>query len=542
MDKIPELKRESYQTKLIIIAPNGKREIHLGKYNPIGRHAKNRIQIDHGSVSKEHCLIFLNRTHDWVITDLHSTNGTFVNRKQIQGELTLHDGDEVGLGSIRCTFINEADSASKMFEMSEEYVEPLIHTTVDPMARKRFLPEKEISDTNLLRTDYEKLRITYELQRDIGLDTDIQTILELILERTFEFQKCDRGLILLANRRGNLEPKAFKSRNKDDKLIISSTLIRHVKEERTGIISSDIMTDDRFKNADSIVLQGIRSSIAAPILHGDDLLGIIIIDSSEEANVFAEKDLALVTSIVNQTAHLIKNSLLHEELKLLFDSSIRTLSAMVDARHSLTAGHSQRVTEYSMMIAGEMGLSKQEMEVLEISALLHDIGKIGIKDYVLLKDGTFNTEERDLMNTHPEKTKMILNNFRFPSSLKDIPEIAACHHEKVNGQGYPYGLTGDQIPVISKIIVVADVFDALTSVRDYPKYISGNSLNRDPMPLPQVISILKDESGSHFDSDVVFAFFKCLPRVLLHFRGGHFSPEYVDEMIRSMDTDVPPTE
>lgn len=290
--------------------------------------------------------------------------------------------------------------------------------------------------------------------------------------------------------------------------------------------------------ADSIAIQGIRSSIAVPIIHQDDLLGIMIIDSSQEANAFTEKDLNLVTNIANQTAQMIKNSLLHEELKLLFDSSIRTLSAMVDARHSLTAGHSQRVTEYSLMIAREMCIDKQELDVLEFSALLHDIGKIGIGDHILLKEGAFTEEEEMTMKTHTEKTKVILNNFKFPASLHDVPDVAACHHEKVNGQGYPYGMTGDQMPALAKIIAVADVFDALTSVRDYPKYNSKETINCEPMPLEDVVSILKNESGSHFDPEVVSAFMRCLPRLLLHFRGNHFPPEYVDDMIQSLSSNT----
>jgi len=104
----------------------------------------------------------------------------------------------------------------------------------------------------------------------------------------------------------------------------------------------------------------------------------------------------------------LENSLLHEELRLSFDSSIRTLSATVDARHPLTAGHSQRVTEYSRWIAKELGLSRQDIEVLTYAALLHDIGKIGIRDDILLKGGQFTEEERAEMNTHPLKTKIIL--------------------------------------------------------------------------------------------------------------------------------------
>ncbi len=521
-------------SKLIVFSNKSRRQIELVENNTIGRHPKNRIQVRDRSVSKDHCQIFMNRTHGWMIKDLGSANGTFLNKIWIKGETVLNDGDEILLGNIRCVFNLDADSAAQMVEVSDDGLQSHIHTKTGPILQDRFLPAEEISDEMTLRSDYEKLRITHELQVDIGLEIDIDKILERILERTFEFLNCDRGVILLTNKIGGLEPKAYKTRGKKDKLVVSSTLIKQVQKERTGIISSDILTDSRFSEADSIILQGVRSTIAAPILYQQELLGIMIIDSSEAGDAFIEKDLLLITNIANQTALFIKNSTLHEELRLCFDSSIRTLSAMVDAKHPLTAGHSQRVTEYSMMIAEEMGLGKQRLEILKFAALLHDIGKIGIRDNVLLKDGSFTLEEKADMDTHPLKTKVILDNFRFPSALCDVPEIASYHHEKINGQGYPYGMTGEQLPLISKILVVADVFDALTAYRDYPKYFSKKVYDRDPLPLSKVIGILKDDAGSHFDPEVIDAFLRCLPKVLLRYRGGHFSPEYVDETIQSI--------
>jgi HD-GYP domain-containing protein (c-di-GMP phosphodiesterase class II) len=140
------------------------------------------------------------------------------------------------------------------------------------------------------------------------------------------------------------------------------------------------------------------------------------------------------------------------------------------------------------------------------------------------------------MNTHPQKTKEILDNFHFPRALGHVPQIAYSHHEKVDGTGYPMGLSDDQLPLGSRIIAVADVFDALTSPRDYPKYAFGKTLDCDIMPLPKVISILEQGAGSHFDTDVVGAFLSCLPTILIRHRGRRFQPEYVDDVIRSTNS------
>lgn len=135
------------------------------------------------------------------------------------------------------------------------------------------------------------------------------------------------------------------------------------------------------------------------------------------------------------------------------------------------------------------------------------------------------------MNTHPLKTRSILESFRFPVSLRRVPHVAALHHEKLNGTGYPEGLTGDDLPRLSRIMAVADVFDALTSPRDYPRYDGEEGLGREPMPLEKVVSIIQSGSGGHFDPEVVAAFMRCLPRILRTHRGEHFDPEYVDGML-----------
>jgi adenylate cyclase len=169
------------------------------------------------------------------------------------------------------------------------------------------MPEKEIDDDKAVRVDYEKLRMTYELQRDIGLELSFDTLLEKILEHTFEFLNCDRGVILMMDDRGELKPRAFRMKKQEDKLVISSTLVKQVQKDKAGILSSDAQMDNRFKEAKSIIMQGIRSSMAVPILHIDELLGIMIIDSSVAVNAYSEKDLHLLSSIANQTAQFIKN-------------------------------------------------------------------------------------------------------------------------------------------------------------------------------------------------------------------------------------------
>jgi len=387
----------------------------------------------------------------------------------------------------------------------------VMHTQHASLVHTEFVPEKDISSDRILRDDYEKLRISYELHRDTGSEIDIDQVLNRILDRTFEFLQYDRAMILLVDKRRKLKARAYRNISDRSKQQLSTTLIKHVVHKREGVILSDLLTDNRFNKADSIILSGMRSSMAVPILDKDEVLGVIVIESSKKIGAFTKKDLLLIMNIANHTAQSIKNSLLHEELRISFDSAIRTLSATVDAKHTLTAGHSERVAKFSVLIAKEMGLNGNRLMALNYAALLHDIGKIGISDKVLLKNGPINDSEREEMNTHPVKTQEILENFHFPKTLKNVPFIAAHHHEKVDGTGYPKGLTGSELPLEAKILGVADAFDAMTSPRDYPKYDdSGNLVECEKMSVLQAIDILEKETGTHFDGEVVAALKKCL--------------------------------
>ncbi|MFH0844699.1 MAG: HD domain-containing phosphohydrolase [Pseudomonadota bacterium] len=284
-----------------------------------------------------------------------------------------------------------------------------------------------------------------------------------------------------------------------------------------------------------------RAVLCMPINNrAGERIGVMQVINKVGGGRFNKDDEAFLKGLASQVAIALENAFLLEEVEISFESSIRTLSATVDAKHPLTAGHSQRVTEYALMIAREMNLDKKEQEIIKYAGLLHDIGKIGIPDHVLLKNGPFSPEEREEMNSHTSKTKLILENFHFPKALRRVPEVATYHHEKVNGGGYPQGLTGDELPLGSKILAAADVFDALTSRRDYPKYHSDETMTCEPMPLSKAILILKEESGSHFAPEVVEAFLRGLPRILLLYRGTHFPPHYVDETIRALGADPVP--
>ncbi|MGC2262916.1 MAG: HD domain-containing phosphohydrolase [Candidatus Acidiferrales bacterium] len=181
------------------------------------------------------------------------------------------------------------------------------------------------------------------------------------------------------------------------------------------------------------------------------------------------------------------------ENRELFMGSIRMLAAAIDEKDPYTRGHSGRVAKYSLIIARELGLSTEELDKIRISALLHDVGKIGVDDQVLKKPGKLTEQEFALMKQHPAKGANIM---RPVAQLKDMLPGIELHHERMDGQGYPYGLVGEQIPMMARISAVADTFDAITTNRPY----------QSAMDLEYAVNRIKQLGGEKFDSNVVRAF------------------------------------
>jgi putative nucleotidyltransferase with HDIG domain len=192
-------------------------------------------------------------------------------------------------------------------------------------------------------------------------------------------------------------------------------------------------------------------------------------DFSQRVNLKSRTEIADLAHTFNRMTESLQKfvaDLKHaaEENRALFFSSIQMLAGAVDEKDPYTRGHSDRVTRYSVLLAQELGLSQQEIETVRVAAQLHDVGKIGIEDRVLKKPGALSAEEFELMKAHTTKGANIL---RPVQQLKEMIPGIELHHETLDGNGYPYGLQGDEIPLLARIITVADVFDAMTTHRPY---------------------------------------------------------------------------
>ena len=287
----------------------------------IGRHPEQDIQILDPVVSKAHALIEMTPEGDFKLHDGGSRNGTFLNGEKLSRPRLLNHGDTISIGSTELLFQQESGfrrSKTRVTIHTNE-LESHIRNRIAQDGQDRFLPEPQISDPAVLRRDYEKLRIAHELSHSIGVETDLDLLLEKIIDKAFEIFPADNGVILLKIQDSeDLVPMVVRTSqqsNNDRDLPLSQTILNEVIEEKQAVLSSDAMHDSRFSGAHSIILGNIRSTMSVPLLIDDEILGVIHLDSTVERGAFTEKDLQILTGFARQAAMLINHHRLLKKME-----------------------------------------------------------------------------------------------------------------------------------------------------------------------------------------------------------------------------------
>jgi len=235
------------------------------------------------------------------------------------------------------------------------------------------------------------------------------------------------------------------------------------------------------------------NSICVPLKTRKGVIGVVNLNRKQDTNPFTQDNLKLLFTMANDAAFAIENATLYQNLHESYLSIIRALASALELKDPYTRGHSESVSRYAVALAERLKLSPEEIEIIEVAAILHDIGKIGVQTNILNKPGKLNDEEWKEIKQHPEFSCKILKEVNFPWKIK--PLIYA-HHERYDGKGYPTGLKGDKIPLGARIIAVADTFAAMTSDRVYRKGLSKEL----------TIEELKRVAGTQLDSELVKVF------------------------------------
>ncbi len=244
------------------------------------------------------------------------------------------------------------------------------------------------------------------------------------------------------------------------------------------------------------------SIIAIPLKIRSRVFGVLASIINDKDNCFSEKDIYFLNFLLEKASFSIENMALYENIYENLFSTLYAFVEMIEARDPYTKQHSASVSGYAMSIARKNGCSQEEISKLDISGNLHDIGKIGIPDSILLKQGKLTDDEYEVIKKHPVIGSNIIGHL---GMWTDEQDIIRHHHERFDGTGYPDGLKGEEIPFLARILSVADVYDALTTDRSYRRRISKKT----------AAEMIKEKSGTQFDPKIVDIFFDLHSKGLL---------------------------
>ena len=495
-----------------------------GQALTFGRLKNCDVQVDDESVSRKHCT--LHAQEDGVtVADLQSANGTFVNDRRVATS-DLHPGDKLRIGSTVFEFVSAAAPdtprtgrhhiTTTSFKLTpEDRGQTLIRKAIDPnkmdFLSGVFKRQELDAGSAVVESAQRYLTTVHRVSDLLSRASGVEALFDSILSAILDVTGGDRAAILLRIQQADgsdeddVTPVAVRTRTGaaagGGNMVLSRTVVRDVLHQGVSTFTHDALADSRYGAGESIVRQSIRSVMCAPMRTTETILGVLYVDS-HSTHEFSETELELLAAIGNQAGVALHRARLMADMERLFLDVMKAIAAIIDAKDGYTHRHSERVAAFAVRLARQMGLSNDERSVVELSALLHDVGKIGVPDAILNKPGKLTDDEFKEMRRHPMHGAAILANIQSQKVLNLLPGVK-YHHERWDGKGYPEGLKGEDIPLLGRILAVADFLDALSSDRAY----------RTGQPIAEVVELVKQQAGEAFDPAVVEAL------VALHEKG-----------------------
>lgn len=411
-----------------------------------------------------------------IIDDITASIETAILIKNVAGEVLVGKEEEVDGEKFWIT-VNDKVVGWVVGEKKAETLANILTYMANAEYEKRILINETLDK-------YREITLLYNVSEKITSCLDRKKASKLAINEATRLINATNAQVSVINKESKkLEKIAefYEEQVESNQQISSKEIVNQVMNKGIGQIVNDI--------------EGSKSSlICAPLKIKDKTIGIIKLENSKQISYSAE-DLKLLNAISTQAAVAIENANLYESLREAFFETVQALVETVEKKDSYTAGHARRVAIYSTAIGEELGLSKAELAKIKLAALLHDIGKIGIQDDILLKKGKLTNDEYEVIKKHPVLGAEILDNM---TQFRDIIPYVRSHHERYDGRGYPDGMDKENIPLVSRILSVADSFDAMTSNRPY----------RPTMNREYAFSELRKNSSTQFDPVVVEAFLK----------------------------------
>ncbi|MCW9024371.1 MAG: GAF domain-containing protein [Gammaproteobacteria bacterium] len=599
-----------------------KDELIVGRADETIRQNAQFLGIEDEMVSRRHCKLFFNE-NGYHVKDLGSTNGTLLANDLLTPNkiYPIHDGMILQVGDTQLLFTNleVGRSTGMSFDSHATVSFTIPQMDIDSAPEIEIRPDTEMPqdismfvdatqfihdmhDQGLVQTEpghdlVKRMQAMIQVSMALGAITDVKELTAKIMELLFDlFGEAERAFVMLSDRTTEkLVPLSIRYREGHDEvketIDISETIVNTVINEKQALLLKDAQREQNFGNQESIMAMAVRSVMCAPLLYEDTVLGLVQVDNRTGYKEFTGEDLEVLTAVCSQLAISLKNSQLYQDIEHLFEGFVRASVQAIESRDPATAGHSFRVAEYTESLARAVDMAsipelrdttfnREQIQELRYAALLHDFGKVGVREHVLTKAkklyshelkhlrlrvryaeacietlayrrlveehasknytheeflikkqavaqeilkektqlhrfldtvlmmnepgskidnfsnellsfkeqkfrdvrgiqlplleefefsalnnarGSLNTDERREIESHVTHTHIFLSLIPWTRQLSNVPDIAHAHHERLDGSGYPRGLNTDEIPVQSKIMAIADVYDALTS-------------------------------------------------------------------------------
>jgi len=331
---------------------------------------------------------------------------------------------------------------------------------------------------------YREINLLFHLHEVVGTNLNLLEACNSLIGEVQRLVKCDASMIFLVEE-DKLQVAAGNTTRHNESIPSGAGIVGHVFTRGQADIFNHVEDAPHYAGETDY-----PAMMCAPLETDDTRLGILVAAGN---GPFSANDLKLLITLASHGAIVLRHAQLYTELHELFQSTVSVLAETIEKRDPYTAGHTQRVTDYSVMTAEFLGLPEKDLNDLRLSAILHDVGKIGVRDHILLKPSRLDQNEMEQMKRHTEHGADILNHSRL---LHSIVDGVRFHHERYDGKGYNYGLQGLNIPLHARIIAVADAFDAMTTDRPYRKGMDAATATLE----------ISKGAGTQFDPDIVDAF------------------------------------
>jgi len=485
----------------------GGRETYLSEEEEtvLGRTDSATVRVLDGKVSRVHCKISFDGGF-YVVQDMGSSNGTWLNGRKVERAI-LFEGDRLVVGDQTFKFQLEAEidehTTGLEFEDSDE-------AEFATEVKEKAPSQASASDLLGMNVGQETAIMPSEVESDLAHicrvinlvngEQNLDRLFTIIMDNVMAVSGADRGYLVVGTKPGGVIVPMI-SRNRKGipataRGSFSRSIVRECYEGGYAILRADPL-HDASRRSDSIITQNIQSVICVPMQCEEGVVGVIYVDKLSGSQRFTKGHLRVLTAIGSQSGIAIRRAQLTEQVEMLLNDCMRMMVKTVETKDEYTRSHSERVTDVAMHLGVLCGLGREELRVLRLAGLLHDIGKVAVDARILKKPTTLTDSEFRDIRLHPVNSANIVATI---DNADRIVRAVRHHHERWDGAGYPDGLAGDAIPLKARILSIADAFDSMVAGRCY----------REAMPIDKIIEEFQNGRGTQFAPELVDKFVEAL--------------------------------